>query len=124
MGIDIYAHWDGQTEEELDEQYRSIFENASPNRGYLREAYHGEPYATHYLLSEVFESGGIAYIPAMLLRERLPETIRLAKEREQALYNSSTEEIDAVLRRYREFVELCERMEEETGRPARIHASW
>src|SRR5579859_2358021 len=52
MGIDIYAKWDGMTEAEEDEQYRSLLSAEHGHLGYLREAYHGEPYATKVLVPE------------------------------------------------------------------------
>ena len=42
MGIDIYARWRGQTEEEQHAQITS-FSVVHGHVGYLREAYHGEP---------------------------------------------------------------------------------
>ena len=46
--------------------------------GYLREAYHGEPYATRVLVPEAFETGE-ASIRASLLRERLPAALSAAE---------------------------------------------
>ena len=55
MGIDIYARWRGQTEEEAEAQYSAAFSPLSGNVGYLREAYHGELYATMHVCREAFE---------------------------------------------------------------------
>jgi len=124
MGIDIYARWKDQTGEEEEAQYKSGFDATVGHVGYLREAYHGEPYATRYLVSEAFESGH-AYIPAKRLRARLPETLRLAEERERTIYGAkTTDEIEPTLRSYTAFVELCERMEAKTGQPVKIIASY
>jgi predicted Rossmann fold nucleotide-binding protein DprA/Smf involved in DNA uptake len=46
MGIDIYARWKGQTRQEQEAQYTG-FSVVHGHLGYLREAYHGEPYATN-----------------------------------------------------------------------------
>lgn len=54
MGIDVYARWDGQTEAERQAQYTG-FSIVSGDVGYLREAYHGEPYATRALFPECFD---------------------------------------------------------------------
>lgn len=54
--------------------------------GYLREAYHGGPYVTRYLLAETFNDKGEAAIPAATLRARLPATVLLALYREHILY--------------------------------------
>jgi hypothetical protein len=55
MGIDIYARWDTQTSEEEEAQYKAVFSSEAGHIGYLREAYHGEPYATHCLGGEQCE---------------------------------------------------------------------
>jgi len=92
--------------------------------GYLREAYHGEPYATQVLVPEAFETGE-ALIPASLLRERLPATLAAAEEREKTVYGETDPlEIQRVLDSFRNFVELCERKEAETREPCRITASY
>lgn len=125
MGIDIYARWRDQTGDEEEAQYKAGFDSTVGDIGYLREAYHGEPYATRHLVPEAFEQGDGALIPATRLRERLPETLRLAEERERTIYGAkSAEDIEPTLQSYRAFVELCERMEEKTGQPVKIIASW
>lgn len=54
MGIDIYMNWDDMTNDEKQAQYTG-FSTTSGNMGYLREAYHGGPYATKTLVPEAFE---------------------------------------------------------------------
>ena len=54
MGIDIYMHWKDQTEEEHKAQLTG-FSVTSGDVGYLREAYHGSPYATKFLMPEAFD---------------------------------------------------------------------
>ena len=125
MGIDIYARWDNQTDEEVEAQYKAGFDGESGHLGYLREAYHGNPYATRHLVPEAFEQHDGVYIPAATLRERLPETLRLAEERERTVYQANEwSEIEPVLKSYTAFVELCERMETKTGKAVKIIASW
>ena len=125
MGIDIYARWDKQTPEEVQPQYQAAFSVEAGDIGYLREAYHGEPYATRYLVPEAFENPKGALIPAKTLRERLPETLRLAEERERTLYEATTrKQIEPVLNSFTAFVELCERQEAKTGKPVKILAFW
>jgi hypothetical protein len=71
MGIDIYLEWDGMEEEEKTAQATG-FSTTSGNVGYLREAYHGGPYATRILVREAFEADDCrAEIPAAIMRERL-----------------------------------------------------
>src|ERR1035437_2650811 len=57
MGIDIYAHWIGQTREAKAKQSEAWLSTGLGGAGYLREAYHGEPYATKFLCAEAFETG-------------------------------------------------------------------
>jgi hypothetical protein len=71
MGIDIYLKWDGMTDEDKEKQVTGMSTIAG-EVGYLREAYHGGPYATKILCREAFESDSCeAEIPADVLRERL-----------------------------------------------------
>ena len=125
MGIDIYAQWRGQSKKEEQAQITG-FSIVHGHVGYLREAYHGEPYATRYLVAEAFEAKDCrATIPAARMRERLPKTLALVEERERAVYNEENEaEIAAVQQSFIDFVELCERKEAETGEPVTIFASY
>jgi hypothetical protein len=64
MGIGIFARWRGMTSAQADAQIAG-FSIKAGNVGYLREAYHGEPYATRLLVLEAFEADGQgAAIPA------------------------------------------------------------
>ena len=100
------------------------FDDTAGHVGYLREAYHGEPYATRVLVPEAFEEGEAA-IPAALLRERLPAALRAAEQRERTVYGETDPlEIQRVLDSFRNFVELCERKQAESGEPCRITASY
>ena len=67
MGIDIYARWRGQTLDEIAAQTRAGFSVEAGSTGYLREAYHGEPYATRHLCAEAFDEGAarIQYADAL-----------------------------------------------------------
>jgi hypothetical protein len=125
MGIDIYASWRGQTDEEKVAQVTG-FDVTKGGVGYLREAYHGEPYVTRYLLAEAFESvDGSARIPAAVLRKRLPRALELAMRREMLVYDATTvSHDDPPVRSFIAFVELCERKERETGEPVEIIASY
>ena len=99
MGIDIYMRWDGMTEDDRDKQYTG-FDATVGDVGYLREAYHGSPYATKYLVEEAFEDGaGDVHIPAKELRKRLPLTK------------------DIVIQRAKEVLE-------EEGKKPTVYASW
>ncbi len=84
MGIDIYAEWRGKNEEEKKAQITG-FSVVSGNVGYLREAYHGGPYVTKYLMSESFEKGE-AKIRADILIERLPIAVLMSIYREKMVY--------------------------------------
>jgi hypothetical protein len=71
MGIDIYLKWEGMEEDDKQKQITGMSTTAG-EFGYLREAYHGGPYATKILCREAFEAENCeAEIPAAVLRERL-----------------------------------------------------
>lgn len=126
MGIDIYAKWRGQTKAEEKAQITG-FSVVHGHVGYLREAYHGEPYATRYLFKECFagDPDGVVDIPARVLRERLPAALELVRERYTTIYyESSKDEINEVVRSFVNFVELCEQKEKETGVSVTIIASF
>lgn len=125
MGIDIYAQWEGQTPEEQQAQFTG-FSVVHGHVGYLREAYHGEPFATMFLVKEAFDSPERkARIPAAVLRERLPETLLLVRERQITVYHETDEqEIAEITKSFSDFVELCERKERETGQAVTIIASF
>lgn len=126
MGIDVYLRWAGQTQQERDAQFTG-FRVVHGHVGYLREAYHGEPYATRYLVKEAFESPrNTANIPARVLRERLPRTLELAKMRLTCVYRVKRHISDnhPEIKSFSDFVELCERKEQETGKPCTIIASY
>lgn len=79
MGIDIYLKWNEMTKDEQKDQITG-FSPVAGNRGYLREAYHGGPYATKILCREAFESETCeAEIPAAILRERLTNVTEPAR---------------------------------------------
>lgn len=125
MGIDIYVRWKGQTRKEEKAQLTG-FSVLHGRVGYLREAYHGEPYATAYLMQEAFDHPDrAAVIPAAVLRERLPRTLALVEERERTLYGKTDEEeIAHIKQSYTDFVALCEQKEQETGEPVTVIASY
>jgi len=123
MGIDIYAHWDGMTADEEAAQITG-FSIEHGHVGYLREAYHGEPYATRRLVPEAFMQGQAPIASATLLT-RLPEALEIAERRERKIYGvTDAKQIERVLKSYRDFVALCARKEYETGHPCLIIASY
>lgn len=124
MGIDVYLRWNGQTVAEEQAQYTG-FSIEHGHVGYLREAYHGSPYATKVLVPEgwgdtLYEDG--IPIKASTLRERLPAVLKAAEERERNVYNSKKPNPN-ILKSYEDFVALAERKEAETGEPCRIIVS-
>ena len=128
MGIDIYARWPEQTAAETDAQCTG-FSIEHGHVGYLREAYHGEPYATRVLVPEAFDhetNPDGAPIPAKTLRQRLSNTLAAATRRQELVYNEGPghENTRVVLQSFSDFVELCERKERETGQPCSIVASY
>ena len=121
MGIDVYMEWKDQTKEDKDMQC-TWFSVVDGHVGYLREAYHGGPYVTKFLVPEAFESGKAA-IEAQVLRERLPHALKLAKERNKAVYKQESDDGDPVIKAFSDFVELAERKEKLTGEPVVIRVS-
>jgi len=123
MGIDIYAEWDGMSAAEKTAQITG-FSVEHGHVGYLREAYHGAPYATKVLVPEAFEELRVQ-IYADTLRDRLPAALVVAEQREREIYGVTDQaEINRVLRSYSDFVELCAQKEAETGDPCLIIASY
>lgn len=89
MGIDIYTKWKGQTEDEHQAQFTG-FDTEAGKVGYLREAYHGSPYITKYLVKEAYEAGdGVAKIPASTLKERLPVAVLMSFYRDKKVYSEN-----------------------------------
>lgn len=89
MGIDIYARWRDQTAEQQEAQYTG-FSIRHGNVGYLREAYHGGPYATRELVPEAFGGDSDeAPIAAALMRSRLPRAAQAALIREAQVYGNA-----------------------------------
>jgi len=130
MGIDIYARWKNQTEQEREAQITG-FSLVSGHVGYLREAYHGEPYATQILVPEAFATNLAGddrkygpKIPAALMRARLPRAIAAAIERAKSVDGEKLTEDDETVQSFVEFVRLCEAKERQSGEPCRICASW
>lgn len=58
--------------------------------GYLREAYHGGPYVTRFLMPEAFEAPFEegAPLPAATLRQRLPAAVLIRLYREHKIYGA------------------------------------
>lgn len=123
MGIDVYLRWDDQTDAEQKAQITG-FDIHSGNVGYLREAYHGGPYATKVLVPEAFDYDGEDGKPykAAMLRKRLPATIQAAIERSLAVYQERITEKHKTVRAFVEFVELAEQKEAE-GKKIRVRVS-
>lgn len=121
MGIDIYATFDGMTETEKAAQYTG-FDVHQGAVGYLREAYHGDPYATRELVPEAFAAdNGEAQIPAAVLRERLPLVLATARLRALKVYKEPDER---AVQAFADFVAYCESAEAKTGKPCTIIASY
>lgn len=126
MGIDVYMRWRGMTEKEKDAQVTG-FSTEHGHVGYLREAYHGNPYATKVLVPEAFDASkenGIA-IAAEELRKRLPEAKKAAITRLREIYKEPfADENHKEVKSFADFVELAEKKEKETGTPVKIIVSW
>lgn len=81
MGIDIYLEWENKDKDPSVEAPSYGFSTTSGHVGYLREAYHGGPYATKILVREAFEADNCAaQIPAAKMRERLTKPATAAQD--------------------------------------------
>jgi hypothetical protein len=110
MGIDVYLNWKKKTKKDKESQITG-FSTRSGNVGYLREAYHGEPYATRVLMPEGFEDkddpDGIGVsIPNAVLVARLPATEAAVRERYKNIYQETGEDVDEAVKAYKDFVAL------------------
>jgi hypothetical protein len=124
LGYDVYLHWQGQTEEERQAQYTG-FSIVHGHVGYLREAFHGEPYAIKVLVPEAFMDGyqHEVTIPAATLRSRLPQTLAAVERRHTTIYHDPPERIVSYQKSYEDFVALAEQKERETGAAIRVRVS-
>lgn len=90
MGIDVYLHWKKQSKKDAKKQITG-WKIDKGDVGYLREAYHGGPYATRVLAPEGWDDKidqgeyGVP-IPAATLRERLPAVVLTAIYRNHIVY--------------------------------------
>lgn len=95
MGIDVYLNWKRMKKADREAQHTGWRVDAG-NVGYLREAYHGGPYATRVLLPEGWQDAacedddGMFAIPAQTLRERLPAAVLTALYREEVIYKQGS----------------------------------
>lgn len=120
MGIDLYLRWDGQTDAEKKAQYTG-YSIVHGHVGYLREAYHGGPYATKVLAPEAWEAcdagNSGARIPASVLRSRLGAVTRIAIQRARDIYKEELTESSPSIQSFIKFVELAELKEAEGKNP-------
>ena len=124
MGIDIYLKWEGMLPEEKRGQITG-FDTTKGDVRYLREAYHGEPYATKYFVKEAFTSKtSQAKIKAATLKKRLPKAIKMAIEREKVVYGGVITKKDPVVQSYVNFAKLAEMKEKKSGEPCTVVASY
>lgn len=129
MGIDVYASWKGQTQTEEKQQGECVFSIDAGAHGYLREAYHGAPYATKVLVPEAFADDAVGEavpIPASVLQARLGEALAAAILRQRKVYQEppDSEATKAVCQSFKDFVALCAAKEAVTGEPCSIYASY
>ena len=132
MGIDMYLRWQGQTDDERKAQYTG-YRVDHGHVGYLREAYHGGPYATRALAPEAFEDTdgscddqgydiGIR-IPASTLRSRLEAVCDMVLLRAAKVYGETLTLDSPEVRAFIDFVEMYERLERE-GKEPHVSASY
>ncbi len=129
MGIDIYVEWDKRTEEEHDKQMTG-FSIESGDVGYLREAYHGTPYATKYFVQEAFEYDNIkddddlaVAISSDTLLQRVPLAVDIHIQRHKEIYKEDVAKEDKSARAFGEFAKLVQNLERQ-GKNPKIRASY
>ena len=131
MGIDCYLINPDTNKlhaEETGQEEAMGFNPFSSHAGYLREAYHGGPYATQVLLPEGWideherDEEGAFTIEASTLRNRLPKTLEAAAIRNRENYSGRDEEM--VLKSFKDFVDLAEELEKEKGKPCKFYVSY
>lgn len=91
MGIDVYLRWKGQNESEEKKQYTGYRADCG-NVGYLREAYHGGPYATKVFVPEGWvDSPELPKVPAKVLMSRVPAAVMISMYRHHLVYEQGHE---------------------------------
>lgn len=133
MGIDVYLTWPDMTPEDSQKQATG-FSILHGHVGYLREAYHGGPYASHLLFPEAWsenedklykecesnaEFQGIPYT-ADKLRSREASARAAALER----YSDNPELAQKAADSITAFCQLAEDHEKRTGEPCRVVVSY
>jgi hypothetical protein len=124
MGIDVYLRWDGQTEAEKEAQITG-YSIVHGHVGYLREAYHGGPYATKTLMPEAWESddeNGVR-INASVFRQRLSAVKLIVVKRSAVIYGEELNDDSPEVQSYVKFIELAEAKENE-GKNPRVLVSY
>ena len=124
MGIDIYVEWDKRTEEDKEKQYTG-FSIESGDVGYLREAYHGSPYATKYFVQEAFEDekyDGVE-ISSDTLLQRVPLAVDIHIQRHKEIYKEAVNKEDKSARAFGEFAKFVQELER-LGMKPKIRASY
>ncbi len=139
MGIDILLSWDAMRDTERKAQLTGFRVDAG-DVGYLREAYHGGPYATQLLVPEAFHTQQLGvtaardagfdvderaavYIAGATLRGRLEAVCGVVIRRAAKVYGDALTLDSPEVRAFVDFVSLVERLERE-GRCPRVFASF
>jgi hypothetical protein len=129
MGVDIYMHWKDQSEEEEKAQYTGFSLDAGA-KGYIREAYHGNPMVTMEMFKECFggneentEDKGVEFTSGKLL-SRLPAAIESVLAKQKTRYVANPMYSLYMTRSLCDFVELAIEKEKLTGSSVRIYASY
>ena len=120
---DIYASWRGITKADEAAQQKGLSSDES-SALVLPMGDDWMPYATHFLFAEAVDSmSRIAIIPAAKMRSRLEQALQIARSEFQTFHRERLEQMERILKTYRNFVSFCEKKERETGEPVLIIAS-
>lgn len=119
MGIDIYLEWENMDEESRKSQVTGFCTTAG-HVGYLREAYHGGPYATRILVREAFDAEECAaQIPAAVMKERLTSVTEPTNAFNGGHYASA--QIAKLLKTVADAGTTATRIAEDTTRPMTVY---
>jgi hypothetical protein len=121
MAVNIFARWRNQSPDDMEKQDLAWSLRCYAGKdGFLIELYDGNlaAYPGRYLFAEAFSRG--TRIKAATLRKRLPQTLAIVEKLERQFPEHSEWTIETIKQQYRDFVELCERKEKETGEPVLI----
>ena len=126
MGIDLYVRWKGGVPVGPNLRVERVSKCATGSRAYLVQPAHRDPYALWYLVPECFEdtTRKECEVRAETLIGRLPQVVAVVEQRERVLYGSDQSDTAEVVQNFREFIRLCELIQQQTEKAVTIGVSY